>query len=223
MSDLPPLAGSLPPTNEPLRIAVRRMRWFRAAFEAYVEAIGTRIGCTYKIDETRLAGIFVRWLRAVERQKPNNPKDRRDYFEFAAGLMLRELTADMPLTITSPLSTPPPSTPPLSTSPPSTPPPSTSPPSRAGVDSAAAFWPEGYACTMFCLTVHSAAMQQEFKDRPRVSPAIDDLRHWWSFKENARMDSAFSVGFLQSLLGHQPNWMMPDVFRARLNEELQGA
>lgn len=203
MSDLPPLAGSLPPTNEPLRIAVRRMRWFRAAFEAYVEAIGTRIGCTYKIDETRLAGIFVRWLRAVERQKPNNPKDRHDYFEFAAGLMLRELTAYMPLTITSPPSTP--------------------PPSRAGVDSAAAFWPEGYACTMFCLTVHSAAMQQEFKDKPQVSPAIDDLRHWWSFKENARMDSAFSVGFLQSLLGHQPNWMMPDVFRARLNEELTGS
>jgi hypothetical protein len=26
---------------------------------------------------------------------------------------------------------------------------------------------------------------------------------------------------LQILLGHQPNWMMPDVFRARLSVELQ--
>lgn len=195
MSDLPPLAGILPPTNEPLRIAVRRMRWIRSAFEAYVTATGQRIGCIYKIDEAKLASVFVRWLRAVERQKPNNPKDRQDYFEFAAGLMLRELTADMPLSVTSP-------------------------PSKAGVNSAAAFWPEGYACTMFCLTVHSAAMQQEFSDKPEVSPAIDDLRHWWSFKENARMDASFSVGFLQTLLGHQPNWMMPDVFRARLSEEL---
>lgn len=196
MSDLPPLSDSLPPTNEPLRIAVRRMRWFRAAFDAYVSAIGTRIGCTYKVDETKLTAIFVRWLRSVERQKPIGPKDRHDYFEFAAGLMLRELTADMPLVALSQ-------------------------PSKAAADSAAAFWPEGYACTMFCLTVHSAALQQEFKDKPQVSPAIDDLRHWWSFKENAAMDAAFSVGFLQILLGHQPNWMMPDVFRARLKVELQ--
>ena len=198
MSDLPPLSGSLPPTNEPLRIAVRRMRWFRAAFEAYVEAVGTRIGCTYKIDEAKLGGIFVCWLRAVERQKPSNPKDRHDYFEFAAGLMLRELTADMPLSVVSA-------------------------PNKADASSAATFWPEGYACTMFCLTVHSAAMHQEFKDKPEVSPAIDDLRHWWSFKENARMDASFSVGFLQTLLGHQPNWMMPDVFRARLSQEFLGS
>jgi hypothetical protein len=195
MSDLPPLSGSLPPTNEPYRIAIRRMRWFRAAFEAYVDAIGARIGCSYKIDEAKLGSIFVRWLRSVERQKPSNHKDRHDYFEFAAGLMLRELTADMPLVVVTP-------------------------PTKAEADSAAAFWPEGYACMMFCLTVHSAAMQQEFQDKPEVAPAIDDLRYWWSFKENARMDASFSVGFLQTLLGHQPNWMMPDVFRARLREEL---
>ena len=195
MSELPPLSGSLPPSNEPLRIAVRRMRWFRSAFDAYVTALGARIGCTYKVDEAKLAGIFVRWLRAVERQKPGNAKDRHDYFEFAAGLMLRELTADMPLSVIMP-------------------------PTKSEANSAATFWPEGYACTMFCLTVHSAAMQQEFQDKPEVSPAIDDLRHWWSFKENAREDASFSVGFLQILLGHQPNWMMPDVFSARLREEL---
>lgn len=171
------------------------MRWFRVAFEDYVAAVGQRIGCRYKIDEAKLAAIFVRWLRAVERQKPNNAKDRHDYFEFAAGLMLRELTADMPLSVAAP-------------------------PTKAAADSAACFWPEGYAATLFCLTVHSAAMQQEFHDKPEVSSAIDDLRHWWSFKENASLDAAFSVGFLQSLLGHPPNWMMPDVFRARLSEEL---
>jgi hypothetical protein len=64
-------------------------------------------------------------------------------------------------------------------------------------------------------------MQQEFKDKPQVSPVIDDLRHWWSFKENAHMGASFSVGFLLTLLGHQPNWMMPDVFRARLSNELK--
>jgi hypothetical protein len=196
MSELPPLSSALPPTNEPLRIAVRRLRWFRSAFEAYMAAIGARIGCTYRIDDSKLAGIFVRWLRAVELQKPVGANDRHDFFEFAAGLMLRELTGDMPITATAS-------------------------PTKVDPDSAAAFWPEGYACTMFCLTVHSAAMQQEFQDRPGLSPEIDDLRHWWSFRENARMDAAFSAGFLQMLLGHQPNWMMPDVFRARLGQELR--
>ena len=124
MSDLPPLSGSLPPSNEPLRISVRRMRWFRTAFEAYVAALGARIDCTYKIDEAKLARIFVRWLRAVARQKPADAKDRQDYFEFAAGLMLRELTADMPLSAITP-------------------------PTRTVANSAAAFWPEGYACTLF--------------------------------------------------------------------------
>ena len=97
------------------------------------------------------------------------------------------------------------------------------PPTAADDASAAGFWLEGYAFTMFCMTLHSATMQQEFQDKPEVSPVIDDLRLWWSFKENARMDAACSVGFLQTLLGHQPNWMMPDVFRARLREELKGA
>ncbi|MES2432652.1 MAG: hypothetical protein V4586_02350 [Pseudomonadota bacterium] len=112
--------------------------------------------------------------------------------------MLRELTADMLLSVTAP-------------------------PTKAEPDSAAAFWPEGYATTLFCLTVHSAAMQQEFHDKPRLSPAIDDLRHWWSFKENTRLDAAFSVGFLQTLLGHPPNWTMPDVFRARPSAELDNS
>ncbi|MGB8814021.1 MAG: hypothetical protein WCC57_12640 [Paracoccaceae bacterium] len=93
-------------------------------------------------------------------------------------------------------------------------------PSKAASDSAAAFWPEGYVCTLFCLTVHAAAAEQEFHDRPDVTPAVDDLRHWWSFRENIRQDNSFSVGFLQLLLGHQPNWAMPDVFRARLQKEI---
>lgn len=198
MSELPRHPEALPATNEPLRIAVRRMRWFRAAFRRYIEVTGQEIGCRFTLDEARLASIFVRWLRAVEAQKPADKTARRDFFEFAAGLMLRELTADMPVTAAGPVT-------------------------RAAPGSAAAFWPEGYVCTMFCLTVHAAAMAQEFHARTEIAPAIDDLRHWWSFRENAAEDAGFSAGFLQMLLGHQPNWQMPDVFLARLRQELAPA
>lgn len=194
-SKLTPHPDAIPATNEPLRIAVRRLRWFKQAFQRHAEAYGRDLGCEFVVNDAKLASAFVRWLTAIERQKPADKAQRREFFEFAAALMLRELTADMPVTAKSP-------------------------PSRAGVGSAAAFWPEGYCCTMFCLSVHSAAMAQEFQAGTDIDPAIDDLRHWWSFKENALQDSSFSAGFLQMLIGQQPNWAMPDVFRARLTDEL---
>jgi hypothetical protein len=195
MSDLPLHPEAIPATNEPLRIAVRRMRWFKQAFLRHVELYGRDLGCSFTVDEARLASVFVRWLAAVERQKPADKAQRREFFEFAAALMLRELTADMPVTATTP-------------------------PTLAKPESAAAFWPEGYCCTMFCVSVHSAAMAQEFHAGTAIDPAIDDLRHWWSFRENAGQDASFSAGFLQLILGHPPNWMLPDVFRARLAQEL---
>jgi len=186
---------AIPPTNEPLRIAVRRLRWFKQAFAQHVEAYGRDLGCSFVLDEAKLAALFVRWLNAIEQQSPADKSKRRAFFEFAAALMLRELVADMPIRAAGP-------------------------PTKAAPDTAAAFWPEGYCCTMFCLSVHAAAMGQEFQASTEIDPAIDDLRHWWSFRENAEKDAAFSAGFLQMVLGKEPNWMFPDVFRARLAQEM---
>jgi hypothetical protein len=182
---------TLPATNEPLRIAVRRLRWFKAAFLRHTETIGAELGCRFEVDETRLAAAFMRWLDSIEIQRPADKTERRAFFEFAAALMMRELNAGMPVKAVGM-------------------------PTLAQSGSAAAFWPEGYCCTIFCLSVHAAAVSEEFHAETNIDPAIDDLRHWWSFKENTMEDASFSAGFLQLLLGHQPNWMMPDVFRARL-------
>jgi len=196
MSDMPLHPEAIPATNEPLRIAVRRLRWFKQAFIRHVQACGTDLGCSFTVDEAKLAAVFVRWLDSIESQRPAEKTQRREFFEFAAALMLRELTATIPVTATSA-------------------------PALAAPDSAAAFWPEGYCCTMFCVSVHAAAMAQEFQASVAIDPAINDLRHWWSFRENARQEAGFSAGFLQMILGREPNWMMPDVFRARLENELK--
>ena len=194
MSDARLNQDALPATNEPLRIAVRRLRWFKAAFQRHAEKIGHDLGCRFEVDNVKLAAAFMRWLDAIETQKPASKADRRAFFEFASALMLQELTVDMPVKIDGA-------------------------PVLAAPDSAAAFWPEGYCCTLFCLTVHAAAMTQEFHAATTIDPAIDDLRQWWSFKENTAGDARFSSGFLQMLLGRTPNWAMPDVFRARLQNE----
>jgi hypothetical protein len=195
MSDFPRHPEAIPATNEPLRVAIRRMRWFKQAFLQHVDIYSRELGGTFDVDETKLASVFVRWLTSIEQQKPADKSQRREFFEFAAALMLRELVAEMPVAATSR-------------------------PVLAKPDSAAAFWPEGYCCTMFCLSIHAAAMAQEFHAATEVDPAIDDLRHWWSFRENALQDASFSAGFLQMMLGQQPNWMLPDVFRARLAQEI---
>lgn len=195
MSEIKLNTEALPPTNEPLRIAVRRMRWFKQAFQKFVEATGRDLGCSFEVDDVKLAAAFMRWLDAIESQRPSDTTERKAFFEFAAALMLRELIADLPIVAAGP-------------------------PTRPDANSAAAFWPEGFCCTLFCLSVHAAAKEQEFRDHTTIDPVIDDLRHWWSFKENTLQDASFSSGFLQLLLGHQPNWMMPDVFRARLAADL---
>ena len=195
MSEIRLHLDALPPTNEPLRIAVRRMRWFKVAFLRFVAATGQEMGISFEVDEVKLAAAFMRWLNAIETQKPTDKAERRDFFEFAAALMLRELMADLPIK-------------------------SDGPPRLAAPDSAAAFWAEGYCCTTFCLSVHSAAMAQEYHTVTEIDPAIDDLRHWWSFKENSVQDASFSAGFLQMIIGNEPNWIMPDVFRLRIQNEL---
>jgi hypothetical protein len=85
--------------------------------------------------------------------------------------------------------------------------------------SAAQFWPEGYACLMFCLSIHSAAMDQEFHAGVEVGKMVDDLRSWWSLRENAGHDISFAAGFFQKLTGHEPNWYMPDNFQARVRTQ----
>lgn len=190
MFDLRELAAALPPSNKPLRIVARQLHWFRAAFEAMACICGEKMGCTFEVDERKLASAFVCWLKSLEIQKPRNLAERQEFFDFVPSLVLRELIGDMPLKT-------------LST------------PERVEPGSAAEFWPEGYVCTMFCLAVHAKTTDEEFHTHNEVDQMVDDLRIWWSFRENAREDKSFAAGFFQLLLGQEPNWVMSSDFRSR--------
>ncbi|OWV72302.1 hypothetical protein ATY76_05570 [Rhizobium sp. R339] len=190
MFDLSRSVHNLPRTNKPLRVAVRQLHWFKAAFHAHAALCGGSIGCDFAIDDVKLAGAFVRWLDNVDRQKPKEKAERREFFQFVPSLVLRELVVDMPIKAAHV-------------------------PARVDPKSAAAFWPEGYVATTFCLTVYAATMDQEFHMDVHVSQMVDDLRSWWSFRENATEDMDYAAGFFQMLLGQQPNWWMPSNFSAR--------
>jgi hypothetical protein len=193
MSDAPDL--HLPATSEPLRDAIRRLRWFREAFARQLEELGSETGLSFTVDDRRLAQIFVDWLRDIEAQKPGEPSQRRAYFDFVSALMLRNLLRDMPLKA-GPL------------------------PQGADLNRAEYFWPEGFACTVFCLNVRAAVLEQEFDVETALTPDFFSLRQWWSFRENAASDPNAAMGFFDVFTGNHPEWQMPDSFRQRLNRAL---
>lgn len=190
MFDLSKSVQNLPQTNKPLRVAARQLHWFKAAFHANVRFCSEAMGCQFVIDDAKLAGAFVRWLDNIDRQKPKGKADRLDFFQFAPSLVLRELVVDMPITAKGS-------------------------PTRVEAKSPALFWPEGYVANTFCLTVYAATIKQEFNTEIEVSQMVDDLRSWWSFRENANEYSDYAAGFFQLLLGNEPNWWMPSSFSAR--------
>ena len=190
MFDIRELAAALPPSNKPLRIAVRHLHWFRAAFGANARLCGDKMGCVFVIDEHKLTSTFVRWLQAIETQRPKSTAEREEFFDFVPSLVLWELIADLPVRAASK-------------------------PNLVDPGSAAEFWPEGYVCTMFCLAVHAKAIDEEFQTHREVDRMVEDIRSWWSFRENATEDNSFAAGFFQKLLGYEPNWAMPGSFRAR--------
>ncbi|CAN0599054.1 unnamed protein product, partial [Ectocarpus sp. 12 AP-2014] len=46
------------------------------------------------------------------------------------------------------------------------------------------------------------------------SAELDDLRTWWSFKENVGEDPSLAIAFLDLFAGDQPEWSTPDIFQS---------
>jgi hypothetical protein len=178
---------ALPRSNKPIRVSARQAHWLQIALEQYLEVVGEDLGCEFEIDSAKLQRCFIDWLRTVTSQKPNAYSRRQEYFGFSAGVMLRELLKNGPVVARGK-------------------------PSKADAESPAHFWPEGLACTMFCLAVHEAVQAEEFKAPRKKSAEVNDLRFWWSFKENARKNPDLAVPFFESLIGIEPSWMLPGIF-----------
>ena len=67
----------------------------------------------------------------------------------------------------------------------------------------------------------SAIYEQEFGKAPSIDKCADDLRTWWSYRENATEMPAYAVAFLDRFLGAEPNWITPD--RAQSRHAMQRA
>lgn len=173
---------------------LRRLRWFRATFRANARAVGLAYGLRFEIDDTRLAKAFLDWIETVEGERRFATVDRADFIVFAAGLVLRELIRQNPAKAVAQAQ-------------------------PASADDKMAeivrFWPEGFLYTNYCIAAIAAIHEQEFGSAPAIDACADDLRTWWSYRENATEMPSNAVAFLDRFLGAEPNWILPDSARSR--------
>ncbi len=179
----------------PVRKSARRLRWFKETMHRQIDALQAQSGVEYNIDDDEVRSLFLRWLEAFEAQRPEDEKSMADYVNFASGLMLRELIKSKPVTVKSL-------------------------PAEADQSNPAYFWPEGYLYVTLCLNIRAAIFEQEFDVKKHVSPKMEELRTWWSFKENMDEDPNLAIGFFDGFAGIEPSWGMPSVFSQRKSNQI---
>lgn len=176
---------------------LRQLRWFRKSFQSSAAALASRYGLSVKIDEEKLAQVFIDWVETLDANKEFASVNRGDFIVFSGGIALKEFIKARPASV-----------------------------ELSGdngivcVSDIVSFWPEGFLYTNYCISAVSAVYQQEFQTPLPVSTAVDDLRTWWSFKENTSEMPAYAVAFLDQFFGGEPNWSMPDFPEMRVGMSL---
>ena len=183
--------------DEPdVRHRVRQLRWFKTSFRHHARLVGRRYRLAFEIDEARLTEAFLNWAEAFSTSKDYAALDRRDFVTFSAGLLLRELFRVDPVRVST------------------APGPEDARLPQDGNWAIAHAWPTGFLSTNYCVCILAAVLDQE--GMTLTLPAVaDDLRTWWSYRENAREDPSQAIAFLDLLTGSEPNWYMPDSVASR--------
>jgi hypothetical protein len=178
-----------------LRHRLRQLRWFRMAFRKNAAFITRHYGYHFAIDDTKLTRAFLNWIETIEQQKSYAGIDRRDFIVFAGGMALKELITETPAKVAS----------------------------KAGNDALSepemreiiAFWPEGFLYTNYCVGAIAAICEQEFGAAPEINECANDLRTWWSYRENVAEMPEYAIAFLDKFVGIEPNWSAPNLASAR--------
>ncbi|MDA4848675.1 hypothetical protein [Hoeflea poritis] len=173
--------------DRPVRKVARSLRWFLEAFSSQVNGISSETGLHFDIDKQKLRTVFLTWVKLFEAQKPSEPKQKIGYITFSAAMMLSELIDGNPIRIIRK-------------------------PENANTDIPLYYWPEGYVYVAFCMNVRSAVLAQDLNIDVDAAPPFDDIRTWWSFRENAREDSSTAIGFFELFVGDDPKWSGPKLF-----------
>lgn len=179
-----------------LHHVVRKLKWIQLSFGREADALGEKYDYAFSVDERGLAAAFLTWADVFEMHRSEAPRNRTDFTVFSGGLMLRELLRTAPVKSRAKGK--------VAESIPADP-----------MDRICAFWPEGFFCTTYCLTLVRAVLKSDFNTSAVLSPSFEDLRVWQSFRENIAEDVGLAVPFFDLFLGREPNWIEPEHFLGR--------
>ncbi|MGY6548903.1 MAG: hypothetical protein ACXIU7_07855 [Roseinatronobacter sp.] len=179
----------------PMRKSAQHLRWLVRAFDQQTRDLSARTGIRYTTNPRKLAQAALEWRRDFDAQKPSQSADYPAYVGFAAGLMLRKLLQHKPTVIDTL-------------------------PDDADPEHPAIFWPDGYLYVCFCLNVRGLILESDFGNRQTPRPELDELRTWWSFRENVAQDPGLALAFLDYFAGAEPNWQNPGLFHPGLGPAL---
>lgn len=168
---------------------IRRLDAFHRHFQDGVQLIAAEHGLSVRIDDARLTRTFLKWGHAFSSQLDASSRDKRDYLIFTAGLLLRHVIVEQPMTAKPVM-----------------------PVLEDAADSEKriiAFWPEGFLAFAYCFNVLNIVTQEKQVAGVSLTPHARDLRSWWSFRENARECPDLAVPFFDLFVGAEPVWGAP--------------
>jgi hypothetical protein len=193
----PSFAQELTQTQD-LAHRLRRLSFFDEHFRGHIEVLADRLGLVISVDRVLLTRAFLAWGEDFTRQRTAATIDRRDYTVFTAGMLLTRLIEMQPVVVQAPAL-------------------QSGTPTEAGTEvpdkirEIIAFWPEGFLYTSYCMNVLQVVVEQETKQEMPMSAVAQDLRSWWSFRENVREDRWSAIGFFDLFVGAEPNWLSPQI------------
>ncbi|HEY3597182.1 MAG TPA: hypothetical protein VGL08_06685 [Paraburkholderia sp.] len=166
---------------------VQKLTLCRQLLQQCCDEYGARHGIRIEIDSRRFTTAFFSWIDAVSRNETYRNRNARDFFQFAFGVLLRDLLHEKAVHAANhaPLQ---PAAPPADI---------------------ASWWPVGYMLTYFCVGMLKRTVHEECGIEMEAADALLQPAVWQSFRENIVEEPALAIAYFDKFMGVEPNWREP--------------
>jgi hypothetical protein len=181
---------------------VQKLTLCRQLLQQCCDEYGARHGIRIEIDNRHFTTAFFAWIDALEHNDDYRQRNPRDFFQFAYGVLLRDLLHEKAVRVLeNPLENPLENAVGEAASGAAEAPPSS--------DDIAHWWPAGYMLTYFCIGMLKRTLREECGFSLEPSDALSQPAVWQSFRENLVEEPALAIAYFDKFMGAEPNWREP--------------
>jgi hypothetical protein len=173
---------------------MQKLTLCRPLLQQCCDEYGARHGIRIEIDSRHFTAAFFAWVDALAHNDDYRRRNPRDFFQFAYGVLLRDLLHEKAVRIVDdPLAH---RVENVGEKPPSS-------------DDIAHWWPAGYMLTYFCIGMLKRTVREECGITMEPSDALSQPAVWQSFRENLIEEPALAIAYFDKFMGIEPNWREP--------------